>query len=1506
MRVSSAALTLLVGSTAAFVPSAPRRSLAVSKIVEARGDGRIFAVKPVFPTPKVTSKTPIAAESPRMKNILDARYRLVEIDITAELARDYLTYLQEVANVIRSFLNDQSTPLEATPNLNLPDAQNIQAVMEYLVNIEKAIASAVEYADYLEDLAQDLKTYLTLRQFEEQDQQAGDVVLQHANDSTPTCIDDLEETAEAAREYLDYLQKVTSVVQRYVVDPNLKGIEDFMPQPKQPADLKSMGDFMSDRAQESLPEEASSSLAMIDTRTQLKDLPPTTSALPSKESAEAIDSTESGTPPTGSSQTAAPTTSSYLDQMSSSTTTNIPGKKTTSTSYLDQMSSATASAPRGARTKEAPLSYLDQMSAPVEPVDWSQVKAPETSEPDEPSALASSIEPLTPVSSVESAPTPPIENFEDQQKATDSTSSYLDQMSSASASPAKPAPTTASYLDQMTSTGPSSPTKPSKPAAGSSYLDQINSSTQESKPSTTGSGMSSYLDQMPQASQPVDWSSSSSPKEAAASSPAPLQQGTGRNLQSLETGDRLESKHVSADASVDEFSSPYQQQSSSMNREVGPISVDLPVHGAKYRGRMRHPANKNTRNHRDELHKRAVPDAFIGIGAVNIQKVSAKSQPVQKVSAANQQVSTLPTEAAVSSPVPSQEDTESDLQSVESSDRPEPMHVPAGESMDKEAVASSPTASHGTGSDLHSVESTGTLEAKQDKEKSAPTAHSRILIKGGHVPMPKQRNLPTPKVTPPLAPPLEVVADSGPDPVKRIVITNSTGTDMMENSIRGEAVRATGSYLESLRKTPTMLKTVSDGNLDFLDTIASDPRSSGVPEAGPFQGYLDTTPTSEYGDKVPSKRRPLPRTLKSRIVRSPYLMPRDVIHKPSVSNSLPTPKSYWDFVESSHPTSTVEEEYKPPESLSYNPSLPEEVEPTSSVSSSEEASFPSTESEPKAAYSDQASTMPEELENRPQPENNDPGFSIGSDADQKSSAVSSTSHLDELASSYWDDVGHVFPQGSANDQTTPPAEPSNVPVSVTTGETVPISSSSDETLSSATGLQREIEQEATVSRAEQVATPEETVDWSHIKAVEPTVPNVQRSVQVLDESETPFVSSESTTKQIQSMSASSATATDGASTSSRLEEIEPSANIPSSEDTIAENEGPSASHSSHLATPQAATGFSPGSFEEPTASIAESAQSANEIRRPVTASSGSSYTDHISSSASNSPGENDASTSVPDERRSTPNRPPPPSEKAARNEALLSLLDEMATRKKSAVRSHTRTKKPTASPGARSVKSWGDTREKLEERNPAPSTAATDDMSSSLDPDEVGSTVDIPASDQIVAKEEAPVSYLDNESTPKESVARSGPNIASEPSNNVQPVQTSDLTSEPVAASGSYLHQTTASEVSVTSNENVAESSGLDTKESLPFYLDPTATPTEPMDWSQAEASQDAESYASSASSQPVQRYDAGASPRGAGTSSYFARIRRARLPPQPHRFKVKHIQRRRVHRIPAILSALI
>jgi hypothetical protein len=227
MRASPVSLTLLLGSTVAFAPTALNRAdFHSNRVARRRNSHRALYNNVPTPTfPLVATQTP-SLTLVKIENMKEAKQYLQQIEASATKAREYLMYLNEVAQVVRSYLQDQATPLRA--NFHATELQNVQEAKEYLVNIEKATASALEYLKYLENMTNNIKLYLQKFQTENAAGNVSDQKVQQAQEAK-TYLNDLEETARAAKDYLVYLQTVADVVQQYLVDPNLKGIQEFLP-----------------------------------------------------------------------------------------------------------------------------------------------------------------------------------------------------------------------------------------------------------------------------------------------------------------------------------------------------------------------------------------------------------------------------------------------------------------------------------------------------------------------------------------------------------------------------------------------------------------------------------------------------------------------------------------------------------------------------------------------------------------------------------------------------------------------------------------------------------------------------------------------------------------------------------------------------------------------------------------------------------------------------------------------------------------------------------------------------------------------------------------------------------------------------------------------------------------------------------------------------------------------------------------------------------------------------
>ena len=560
MRVSLAALALVFGGTLAFLPSVPNNFHVTSKNHQAfqrRMESNLHLAKtPEFPTPMVTSKTPISSELTKNRNILEARRCLLVIETAAEQAREYLAYLGEVADVIRSYLKDQSTP----PNLNV---ESVQDATEYLVNIEKATASASEYLEYLEGMAQGIKTYL--RKFEEH-YAAGKASAKKTQqaDEAQTYLRDLEETAVAAKDYLKHLQSVAGVVQKYLADPNLKGIQDFMPAEAQPNGLKTIQDFMAktNEAPEDLSPRAT---RVIGTRPKPGVLPPPSPALE-------VDTT-TGPRPVKRISPMMETLNKSTDIAGMSVNPNangVPKFGTTSQGYLDSIApSMEARRPVGG---ERNRDYLDSINNPSfqrqpggTPTSHFKESAASTpfSETGPPGKGRSDVSHMDNMYTGNTVAAGTMDNGRVIHVTEESTTSTPYSQGFAAA---------ASAMDSGRGDPPST----------EGYVDAEWSKNEDAKKVAPGSGMSSYLNEMPQTSQPVDWSS------AAGQAP----------------------KSFVLEESVEKFfSSKMDSQNDAAERKEGePIPPQLRFLGSQYMEQLERAASKNPLNLKEELEKRRVVD----------------------------------------------------------------------------------------------------------------------------------------------------------------------------------------------------------------------------------------------------------------------------------------------------------------------------------------------------------------------------------------------------------------------------------------------------------------------------------------------------------------------------------------------------------------------------------------------------------------------------------------------------------------------------------------------------------------------------------------------------------------------------------------------------------------------------------------------------------------------------------------------------------------------------------
>ena len=130
--------------------------------------------------------------------IAEAKQCLADIEGAVLTAREYLIYLEEVAQVISDYGNERGTATKAAK--------------EYLANIDAATSSAEAYLEYLEGVAKMVREQLLrMERFTPQQQDE--------EKKARTLLEDLEETVKQAQEYLSYLNGVANIVQQFVNKP---------------------------------------------------------------------------------------------------------------------------------------------------------------------------------------------------------------------------------------------------------------------------------------------------------------------------------------------------------------------------------------------------------------------------------------------------------------------------------------------------------------------------------------------------------------------------------------------------------------------------------------------------------------------------------------------------------------------------------------------------------------------------------------------------------------------------------------------------------------------------------------------------------------------------------------------------------------------------------------------------------------------------------------------------------------------------------------------------------------------------------------------------------------------------------------------------------------------------------------------------------------------------------------------------------------------------------------
>jgi hypothetical protein len=473
MKVSSAALALLLtGTTTAFVPTL----FHVSKSVNHDHSSTLFAHvnRPKFPTPKVTSDTPISTDSQYLKNIMEARYCLLEIETAAEKAREYLEYMEEVSQVIRQFLGGNA------PSIQLPE--NVQDAHEYLNNIEKATASALEYLQYLEDMAVDIKGYLQTFQ-QEYEKGAGQEHFQKAQEAK-AYFDSLEETAASARDYLTSLQEVATVVEGYLQKLKIAQMPQLLSAEEARATRVLQPNELPFPPLEQVvdPNMTTPPTKRVEPVTVAKPPPPppATSSGSYLDSIASMDSIAAARP-SGSGPR------SYLDTMArpSSTTTGGSGGPR---GYLDNISNATPTSHFKESADSTPFAQAgppEKGRSDVSHMDTYDLQTPAVVEDVGPTSVDGAKAPPPPTTAAAAPP------------AATTTKSYLDQMSSSSASSKPAAATTGSYLDQMSKSSSSKRAPVGKKAGPTSYLDSMTrGSGRPTKKAVPKKGPTSYLDTM--------------------------------------------------------------------------------------------------------------------------------------------------------------------------------------------------------------------------------------------------------------------------------------------------------------------------------------------------------------------------------------------------------------------------------------------------------------------------------------------------------------------------------------------------------------------------------------------------------------------------------------------------------------------------------------------------------------------------------------------------------------------------------------------------------------------------------------------------------------------------------------------------------------------------------------------------------------------------------------------------------------------------------------------------
>ena len=175
----------------------------------------------------------IAKQAERYLDIAEAERSLREIDDAVSLTRGYLTYMEEVADIVKMYVVQKEPPVVDTNIPTLTKVKNASEAKEYLASIKAACAAAEEYLKYLEGVAAAVRQYVSQTVKVEKEEPGPPAVPAPVSDALPELAEaaalrshgiaeserrlkEIEVAVNLARRYLTYMEEVRNTAKMYV------------------------------------------------------------------------------------------------------------------------------------------------------------------------------------------------------------------------------------------------------------------------------------------------------------------------------------------------------------------------------------------------------------------------------------------------------------------------------------------------------------------------------------------------------------------------------------------------------------------------------------------------------------------------------------------------------------------------------------------------------------------------------------------------------------------------------------------------------------------------------------------------------------------------------------------------------------------------------------------------------------------------------------------------------------------------------------------------------------------------------------------------------------------------------------------------------------------------------------------------------------------------------------------------------------------------------------------